>query len=172
MWGRRVLHGGCFLIMFSNCWYRQPKQTAIISFVQCKMLIIDVSCFMWWESATMICVATLQNCMDCVEGETGSCSATCVQCAADGTEGVSIKIEEAIDIEDEIPEAISFPEIKTEPEVKLWCCLWGGGSSCFLGYLLPQKRNSQITLNDILLFVIYFLNFGIHSWREETFWNS
>jgi hypothetical protein len=64
----------------------------------------------------MICVVVLQNCMDCVEGETGTCSATCVTCAADGTEGVGIKVEEAIDIEDEIPEAISFPEIKTEPE--------------------------------------------------------
>jgi hypothetical protein len=55
-------------------------------------------------------------------------------CDADGTEGVGIKIEEAIDIEDEIPgaisfpelktepepEAISFPEVKTEPEVMLW----------------------------------------------------
>jgi hypothetical protein len=76
--------------------------------------------------------------MDCVEGEAGSCSATCTQCAADGTEavgikieeaidikdelteGVSIKVEEAIDIKDEIPDAISFPEIKTEPEVMLW----------------------------------------------------
>jgi hypothetical protein len=58
--------------------------------------------------------------MDCVEGETGSCSATCVMCDADGTDGVSIKVENAIDKEDEIPEAISFPEIKTEPEVMLW----------------------------------------------------
>jgi len=67
----------------------------------------------------MICVVVLQNCMDCVEGETGSCSATCVHCAADRTEGMSIKVEEAIDIKDEIPEAISFSEIKTEHEVRL-----------------------------------------------------
>jgi hypothetical protein len=58
--------------------------------------------------------------MDCVEGEAGFCSATCVTCDADGTEGVSIKVEEAVDIEDEIPEAITFLEIETEPEVKLW----------------------------------------------------
>jgi hypothetical protein len=49
----------------------------------------------------------LQNCMDCVEGETGSCSTTCVTCDADGTEGVGIKVEEAIDIKDEFPE--TFP---------------------------------------------------------------
>jgi hypothetical protein len=89
-----------------------------------------------------------------MESEAGSCSTTCVTCDADGTEGVSIKVEEAIDIKDEItegviikveeaidikdeiPEAISFPEIRTKPEVILWRFLWGGGSSCFLGYLL------------------------------------
>jgi hypothetical protein len=72
-----------------------------------------------------------------MEGEAGSCSATYVTCDADGnegisikveevidikdeiTEGVSIKVEETIDIKDEIPEAISFPEIETEPEVLL-----------------------------------------------------
>jgi len=67
----------------------------------------------------MICLVVLQNCMDCVEGETGSCSATCVMCDADRTEGVGIKVEEALDIKDEIPEAISFSEIKTEHEVRL-----------------------------------------------------
>jgi hypothetical protein len=96
----------------------------------------------------------LQNFMNCVESEAGSCSATCVTCDADGTEGfgikveesidikdeitegVSIKVEEAIDIKNEIPEAILFPEIKTEPEVMLWGFLCGGGNSGFLGYLM------------------------------------
>jgi hypothetical protein len=84
----------------------------------------------------MICVVVvvLQNGMGFVEGETGSCNETCVTCDGDGTEeasigveeaidmkeGVSIKVEGAIDIEDEIPEAISFPPIKTEQEVRLW----------------------------------------------------
>ena len=68
----------------------------------------------------MICVVVLQNCMDCVEGETGSCSATCIMCDADRTEGVGIKVEEDIDTKVEIPEAITFPEIKAEHEVRLW----------------------------------------------------
>jgi hypothetical protein len=68
-----------------------------------------------------------------MEGETGSCSRTCITCDADGTEGVSIKVEEAIDIKDEITEGLSikeeeeaiyikdeFSEIKTEHEVRLW----------------------------------------------------
>jgi hypothetical protein len=58
--------------------------------------------------------------MDCVEGETGLCSETCVMCDADGTEEVCIKVEEAIDTKGEIPEALTISEIKTECEVRLW----------------------------------------------------
>ena len=36
-----------------------------------------------------------------------------VQCGVDGTEGIGIK-EEAVGIEGEIPEAITFPSINTE----------------------------------------------------------
>jgi hypothetical protein len=75
----------------------------------------------------------LQNCMGFVEGETGSCNDTGVGYDVDGTEEVSIKVEEAldikeevsikveeaIDIKDEIPETVSFPPIKTEQEVRL-----------------------------------------------------
>jgi len=69
----------------------------------------------------MICVVVLQNCMETVEGETGSCSETCVMCDAGGTEEVCIKVEETTDTKSEIPEAVTFSEIKTEREVKLWC---------------------------------------------------
>jgi hypothetical protein len=71
--------------------------------------------------------------MDFVEGETGYCSETCVMCDVDRTEEVSIKVEEAIDIKeevcinfepmyikDEILDATIFPPIKTEQEVRLW----------------------------------------------------
>ena len=67
----------------------------------------------------MICVVVLQKGVGFVQGGTGSCSDTCVTCDVDGTEEVSIEVEEAIDIKDEIPEAISFPSIKTEHEVRL-----------------------------------------------------
>jgi len=69
----------------------------------------------------MICVVVLQNYVGFVEGETGSCSETCVTCDIDGTEEVSIKLEDAIDIKVEIPEFVSVPLIKTEQEVRLWC---------------------------------------------------
>ena len=72
--------------------------------------------------------------MGFVAGETGSNSEACVTCDVDRTEEViinfedaidikeevSFKVEEAMDIKDEIAEAISFPPIKTEHEVRLW----------------------------------------------------
>ena len=67
----------------------------------------------------MICVVVLQNCICCGEYGTCSCFDTCVECDVDGTEEVSIKAEEAIDMKDEIPEPIIFPPIKTKHEVRL-----------------------------------------------------
>jgi hypothetical protein len=58
--------------------------------------------------------------MGFVKGETGSCSETCLTFDVDGAVEVSIKVEEAIDIKDEIRETTSFPPIKTEHEVRLW----------------------------------------------------
>ena len=68
----------------------------------------------------MICLVVLQNCMGFVEGETGSCNETRVKCDVDGTEEDSIKVEEVIDIKDENPQAVVFPPIMTEEEVRLW----------------------------------------------------
>jgi low affinity Fe/Cu permease len=68
----------------------------------------------------MICVVVLQNCVGFVEGTTGSCSETRVTCDVDGTEEVSIKVEEAIDIKDEMPDSLTVEEMKTENEVRLW----------------------------------------------------
>ena len=87
--------------------------------MQCSMFIIDVPCFIWWESATIISFVVFQNYLACVEGETGSRSETCVTCAVDETEEVSIKVEEELDIKSEIPEAIASSSIKTEHEVRL-----------------------------------------------------
>jgi uncharacterized protein YgiM (DUF1202 family) len=67
----------------------------------------------------MISVVVLQNCMGSMEDETGSCSETCVVYAFDGTEEISNKVEEELDIKDEIPESKTSPSIKTEHEVRL-----------------------------------------------------
>ena len=86
----------------------------------------------------MICVVLLQNCMGFVEGETGSCIETCVTCDVDGTEDVSIKVEGAIDMKDEIPEAISFPPIKTEHEVRLWGVCEVVAPHAFRAFITPK----------------------------------
>jgi hypothetical protein len=54
-----------------------------------------------------------------VEGETGSCSEICVSYAVDGTDEVSIKVEEELNIKGETPEAITCPSVKTEHVVRL-----------------------------------------------------
>ena len=136
-----------------NCLYRKPKQTAINSFMQCEMLIIDVSCFIRWEKATMICVVVLQNCMYFVEGETGCYNETCVTCdveteevsikvedARDIKEEVSIKVEEAIDIKDEIPEATGFSSITTEHEVRLRCVCEVVAAHTYGPFIAPQRK--------------------------------
>jgi len=88
----------------------------------------------------MICVVVLQNCTCCLEGETGSCSQTVVTCGVDGTEEVSIKVEEAIDIKDEIPEAISFCPIKTEHEVSLQGVCEVVAAHAFRPFIAPKRK--------------------------------
>jgi len=77
-----------------------------------------------------------------VEGETGSCSETCVSCDVDGTEEVSIKVEEFLDIKYEIPEAETFPPIKTEHEVRLQsvCVCEVVTAHAFRPFIAPLKN--------------------------------
>ena len=104
----------------------------------------------------MIFVVVLQNCMGFVEGGTGSWNETGVECDVDGTEEVSTKVEEAsdikeevsikveggIDVKDEIPEARSFPTIKTEQEVRLWvlCVCELVAAHAFMAFIAPKNK--------------------------------
>jgi len=87
----------------------------------------------------MICVVVLQNCKDVVEGETASYSGTCVTCVDDGTEEVSIKVE-AVDVKDEIPQAIIFPPIKTEQEVRLLGVCEVVAAHAFRPFMAPKRK--------------------------------
>jgi len=107
----------------------------------------------------MICVVVLQNCVGFVEGETGYCSETegvgikvedtidikeevsiKVEDTIDIKEEVNIKVEDAIDIKDEIPEAITFPSIKTEHEVRLWGVCEVVAAHTFREFYCPEKK--------------------------------
>jgi hypothetical protein len=58
----------------------------------------------------------------------------------DGTEGVSIKVEEAVDIKDEIPEFVSVPSIKTEHEVRLWGVCEVVAVHAFRPFIAPNRK--------------------------------
>jgi len=89
------------------------------------------------------CVVVLQNCICFVEGETGSNSETCVMCDVDGTEEVRVNVEESIDIKSEIPEAITFPSIKTEQEVSLRGVCDVGAARVFRPFVAPPPPQKK-----------------------------
>jgi len=101
--------------------------------------------------------------MGFVEGGTSSCIETRVECVVYGTEEVCIEAEEAIDMKDEIPEAIIFPPIKTEHEVRLWgvwvCVCEVVAAHAFRPYI-ALKRNCEITLMYFVLCVILWVPYG------------
>ena len=86
---------------------------------------------MWW------CYRTD---MDFVEGGTVSGTETFVMVHADRTEEVRIKVEEAIHIKDEIPEATSFPPVNTEHEVRLWGVCEVVAVHAFRPFIAPTKK--------------------------------
>ena len=99
----------------------------------------------------MICVVVLQNDMDIVQGPTGSYSGTCVTCDDDdGTEEVSMKLEDAIDSKDEIPEAVPLQPIKTEQEVRLWGVCELVAAQASMSFVAPEKKKREITLKFLL----------------------
>ena len=98
------------------------------------------------------CVVVLQNCVGFVEGQTCSCNEADVErdvgeteefsfkVEEDIKEDVSIKVEDAIDIKDERPEAITFATIKTEQEVRLWGVCEVVAGHAFRPYMAPKRK--------------------------------
>jgi hypothetical protein len=76
--------------------------------------------------------------MSFVEGETDSCTKTCVTCDVDRSEEGSIKFE-AVYIKDEIPESSSFPPISTEHEVRLWGFFEVVAAHAFRLFIAPTR---------------------------------
>ena len=70
----------------------------------------------------MISVVVLQNHMDFLKGELGSCSETCEMSTYDGNEVTGIKVERFNDITEEAEQKpTTVPVIKTEPKVSCVC---------------------------------------------------
>jgi hypothetical protein len=63
-------------------------------------------------------MVVLQNSMDSQKNQPGLCNETCHTSSGDCNQIIGIKVEEVTSIkEEEGPEPISFPVIKTQPEV-------------------------------------------------------
>ena len=129
------------------------------------------------ERRQTYCVVVLQNCIGFVEGETGACDEAGVEFDVDGSEedstkfeealdikeDVCIKFEDAIDIKDETPEAISFPTIKTEREVRLWGVCELVTAQAFRPFIAP-KGNCEIPVIFFLLCVMFRLPYSFKIW--------
>jgi hypothetical protein len=64
-------------------------------------------------------VLVLQDCIDLLKTEPGSCSETCLSLSHEGIEVTGIKVKEATDITEEGgQELMTCPVIKAEPEVR------------------------------------------------------
>jgi hypothetical protein len=100
-----------------------------------------------------------------VEGETGSYSETCVECGIDGTEEVSFKVEEGIDLKDEIPEAIMFLPFKTEQEVRLQGVCEVVAAHAFRSFIAPKRKlwNQLFPALCYIVSAICLLKFGLQS---------
>jgi hypothetical protein len=63
-------------------------------------------------------MVVLQNCLDILKSEPGSCTATCLMSSDDGSEVVGIKVEGVTDIKlEEDPGQTTSTAVKTEPAV-------------------------------------------------------
>jgi hypothetical protein len=91
-----------------------------------------------------------QNCMVFVKCGTCSCIETCVTYDVDGSEEGSIKVEESIDIKDEILEAITFRPVQTEHPVSLWG-MFEVVAAHALSPFIAQTGNCEITLSLIVV---------------------
>jgi hypothetical protein len=64
-------------------------------------------------------VVVLQNSVDLLQCELGSCSKTCVTSTLDGNQVTGAEAELVTDIKEEDQEQTTIPEIKTEPNVSV-----------------------------------------------------
>ena len=114
----------------------------------------------------MICVVVLQNGVD-IQGETDSCSEAHRddgsaevtikdENAINITEELTIKVEDAIDKKNEIPEAIIFPRIETEQEVRLSGVCKVVAAYVLRAFVASKKENVKLHLT-ICCFVLYSL---------------
>jgi len=65
----------------------------------------------------VISVVVLQNGMELLQGEPGSCNKSCVTCTLDGNEVIGMEAERVSDIYEVADQDTTIPAIKMEPNV-------------------------------------------------------
>jgi hypothetical protein len=100
----------------------------------------------------LIFVVVLQNSMDLLKDELGSCTETCVTSTVDGNEVTDVEGKRVCVIKKEDQEPMTIPVIKTEPEVScvpvvsVCTFLIGYMQNCLILYqcvLMEQKFGSR-----------------------------
>jgi hypothetical protein len=79
----------------------------------------------------------LQKCVGLVKDEPDSCREGRATILDNGNDEVNLKVEEAVDIKEESPEATTFPLINTEPQVRLCVC------SCMCACVLEREGRGE-----------------------------
>jgi hypothetical protein len=104
----------------------------------------------------ILSVVLLQNCVGLIKDEPDSGSDARVTTLCDETEEGNITVEESLDIKKEHPEAIKFPPIKTEPELRVWgMCV---RKQCFM-LSRPLTATKKKVQN---------LSMGVHGTNKKT----
>jgi hypothetical protein len=112
--------------MIQSCKKVNVYVALVISLMQCKMFIMNYVLFHVKRDHSQDCnsMMVLQDCMDVVKGDPGSCNEACSESSDDGNQVYGLKIEEDTDIkEEDDSEQINCPVTGTESEVSL-------GSAC------------------------------------------
>jgi hypothetical protein len=105
---------------FVSCNELKVLTAAIFTLMLCKMFIIK--CVLLYIMSKVNHhsdgLVVLQNCLDIVKSEPGSCTATCLMSYDDGNQVVGIKVEHDTDIKlEEDPGQTTSTAVKTEPAV-------------------------------------------------------
>jgi hypothetical protein len=96
----------------------------VVSLMQYKIFVINCVLFHVKREHSHDCksMMVLQSHMDLLKVEPGSCEETCLMSSGDGNKFLFIKVENVTDIkEDDDPEPVTAPVIKTEHEVSCIC---------------------------------------------------
>jgi hypothetical protein len=117
---RRVHHGVCLLVVIESYKKVNVYMALVTSLMQCKMFIVNCVLFHVKREHSQDCnsMMVLQDCVDVVKSDPGSCNEACSESSDDGNQVYGIKIEDDTDIKEEDgPEQIKSSVTGTRSEV-------------------------------------------------------